>query len=212
VIACYGMNDGIYQPLNEERFQKFKDGINWLHEQVLESGAKIIHVTPPTYDAQTAHVNPFADGSDYNTVLDQYSAWLVDQRTNHWEVIDVHHPMNQFLIQHRDNSPRYALTQDGVHPGALGHWLIAREILLYLGAPAKIDSADTIEQTLPNGIPKSGLLKTVTELDSVLRDAWLTETKYKRPGIAAGLPMPEAEDKEARLQAAIRALVVTLNP
>jgi hypothetical protein len=34
VIADYGMNDGIYQPLSDEHFQKFKDGMNWLHDTV----------------------------------------------------------------------------------------------------------------------------------------------------------------------------------
>ena len=31
VVACYGMNDGIYYPLGEERFDKFKSGIERLH-------------------------------------------------------------------------------------------------------------------------------------------------------------------------------------
>src|SRR6185312_11096235 len=50
VIADYGMNDGIYQPLSDEHFQKFKDGMNWLHDLVLKSGAQIIHVTPSPFD------------------------------------------------------------------------------------------------------------------------------------------------------------------
>lgn len=47
VFACYGMNDGIYLPFDEGRFQKFKDGINWLHDMVVKSGARIVHLTPP---------------------------------------------------------------------------------------------------------------------------------------------------------------------
>jgi len=27
IVACYGMNDGIYHPFNDERFQRFQDGI-----------------------------------------------------------------------------------------------------------------------------------------------------------------------------------------
>ena len=34
VVACYGMNDGIYLPFDEERFQKFQDGIVRLRERV----------------------------------------------------------------------------------------------------------------------------------------------------------------------------------
>ncbi|MDQ6813524.1 MAG: G-D-S-L family lipolytic protein, partial [Bacteroidota bacterium] len=50
VFACYGMNDGIYMPFDLDRFQKFKDGINWLHAEVTKTGARLIHLTPPYYD------------------------------------------------------------------------------------------------------------------------------------------------------------------
>src|SRR6266550_8676496 len=42
VFACYGMNDGIYLPLNEERFAKFRKGMIWLHKQVTKAGALMI--------------------------------------------------------------------------------------------------------------------------------------------------------------------------
>lgn len=44
------MNDGIYMPFDEDRFQKCKDGITWLHDTVVKSGARIIHLTPPYYN------------------------------------------------------------------------------------------------------------------------------------------------------------------
>src|SRR5579862_3299007 len=47
VFACYGINDGIYMPFDTGRFRKFKEGINWLHAQVVKTGAQIIHITPP---------------------------------------------------------------------------------------------------------------------------------------------------------------------
>ncbi|WP_232074117.1 SGNH/GDSL hydrolase family protein [Spirosoma aureum] len=50
VFACYGMNDGIYLPFDQSRFQKFREGINWLHNEVVKAGARIIHLTPPIYD------------------------------------------------------------------------------------------------------------------------------------------------------------------
>jgi lysophospholipase L1-like esterase len=206
VLACYGMNDGIYQPLDGARFQKFREGMNWLHEQVLHSGAKIIHLTPPTYDPLAGHATPFADGTDYNTVLNHYAAWLLDQRTNHWEVIDLHFPMNQFLARERKSDPTYPLTKDGIHPGPLGHWLMAREILVHLGAPAAVGSAESVDQALPAGLHSTDFLKTVTECDTVLRNAWLTKTKVTRPGVKPGLPLPEAEAKAAQLSATIRSL------
>jgi len=44
------MNDGIYYPFSDERFQKFKDGVRRLRERAAAAGAKVIHVTPPTFD------------------------------------------------------------------------------------------------------------------------------------------------------------------
>jgi lysophospholipase L1-like esterase len=51
VVACYGMNDGIYYPFSEERFQKYQEGINRLIEKVHASGAKLVLMTPPPFDA-----------------------------------------------------------------------------------------------------------------------------------------------------------------
>src|SRR5882724_4755404 len=51
IVACYGMNDGIYLPLDAARFQKFKDGVSRLRDQAGKANAKIIHLTPPVFNA-----------------------------------------------------------------------------------------------------------------------------------------------------------------
>ena len=50
VVACYGMNDGIYYPFDEQRFAAYQDGINRLIEKVQASGARLILMTPPPFD------------------------------------------------------------------------------------------------------------------------------------------------------------------
>src|SRR3954471_5593111 len=50
VFACYGMNDGIYLPLADDRFDAFKKGMVKLHEKVEGAGAKIVHLTPAVFD------------------------------------------------------------------------------------------------------------------------------------------------------------------
>src|SRR6266481_3240244 len=91
VFACYGMNDGIYLPLDEERFAKFRDGMILLRKKVAAAGAQIIHLTPPTFDPGQ---HPSPEKAHYNDVLDRYSAWLLEQRASGWRVIDIHGPMN----------------------------------------------------------------------------------------------------------------------
>src|SRR5436190_1320230 len=41
VFACYGMNDGIYFPLSDERFAAFKGGMQKLHQHVESAHIRI---------------------------------------------------------------------------------------------------------------------------------------------------------------------------
>jgi lysophospholipase L1-like esterase len=219
VIADYGMNDGIYQPFSEEHFQKFTDGMKWLHETILKSGAKIVHVTPSPFDPVGCKKPLTPDGAkgfsapytNYNDVLDRYSEWLVAQRTNGWDVVDIHTPMNRFIADHRKTDAKYTFTRDGVHPDAVGHWLMAREILVHLGAPTNLETMNSVEPELADYPHGDELLKAIASQEKVLRDAWLTEAGHLRPGHPVGLPLPEAEKQAAALEIKIRALVVNPN-
>ena len=51
------------------------------------------------------------------------------------------------------------------------------------------------------------LLKLVRQRQEILRDAWLTATGHKRPGINKGLPLAEARRRAATMEKEIRALV-----
>jgi hypothetical protein len=47
-------------------------------------------------------------------------------------------------------------------------------------------------------------MKLIRERDRVLTDAWLNEIGHKRPGMAKGLPLAEAQAKAAELGEEIR--------
>lgn len=200
VIACYGMNDGIYLPFNEERFQKFKDGILSLRDQVSAAGVKIIHVTPPTFDEVKGR-HP-----GYNNALDRYSDWLLAQRASGWDVVDLHGPMNRYLAEHRQRDPNFFLARDGVHCNEEGHWIIAKQILLHLGANnlATIENPSAMLTFNPNG-PQ--LLKLIQQRQRMTKEAWLTDVGHKRPGMTKGLPLAEATYKAAEMETQIRQLV-----
>ncbi|MCW3080938.1 SGNH/GDSL hydrolase family protein [Segetibacter sp.] len=206
VFACYGMNDGIYLPLHKDRFQKFKDGINWLHNEVEKTGARIIHLTPPDYDEVRGKSVAYA------AVLDSYADWLLGmKRQLRWEVIDIHYPMKKYLLAHRKVDEQFhldgfALAQDGVHPGETGHWIIARQILAYLGFKEIERSAGIIE-SLKQMKNAPQYVKLVSERQNLMRDAWLTATKHLRPGLPVGLPLIEAQSKWAGLQQRIDSLI-----
>jgi lysophospholipase L1-like esterase len=210
VFACYGMNDGIYMPLDEERFQKFRDGITWLHDTIIKSGAKIIHLTPPVYDEKIGKVIGYA------AVLDRYTDWLLSmRRSSKWEVVDVHYPMKKFLEAHRKTDSKFnlngfALAPDGIHPGETGHWIMARQILVYLGFK-NVGRSPGIIESLPGLNEPGKYVEMITKRQTLLRDAWLTATKHKRPGLPAGLPLNEAEVKASDLMKEIERMLSKKN-
>lgn len=201
VFACYGMNDGIYLPLDEERFGKFKDGMRWLHGRVTEAGAKIVHVTPPPFDETKGK------GPGYAAVLDRYSEWLLEQRAAAgWDVVDIHAPMTRYVAERRKADPRFALAGDGVHPNELGHWLMAQQILTQLGAADVAEFKDAAAMASAAGANGPQILKLVRQREDMMKDAWLTATGHKRPGVRRGLPLDEAKAKAAKIDKQIRDL------
>lgn len=197
VIACYGMNDGIYLPYSAERFDRFAQGVVRLRKRVLATGASLIHVTPPVFDEQRGN------GPGYGNTLDRYSDWLLAQRSSGWDVVDVHWPMARLLAEKRQTDPGFYLARDGVHAGEEGHWIMAREILLHLGA-GDLQGADSPAAMLRNHPDAPGMLKRVEQKQRLLRDAWLTSTGHSRPGISKGLPLPQATARAGKLDQEIR--------
>ncbi|MEO7932654.1 MAG: SGNH/GDSL hydrolase family protein [Chthoniobacterales bacterium] len=200
VFVCYGMNDGINLPFDEKRFDAFKKGIHDVHNAVLAVHAQVIHLTPPYYDARKKNNPAYAD------TLDRYSQWLLDQRAQQWKVADIHGPMTAFIEEKRKTEPTFAYATDGVHPNDLGHWIMAKQILLFLGAK-DLEKAEDVSQMLadnPNGLP---ILALVRQREDMLKDAWLTSTKHLRPGMQTGLPMEEALKKSAEIQMQLDALL-----
>jgi len=220
VVACYGMNCGIYHPLGEERFKKYQEGMELLRKRCSDVGARVVHLTPPVFDAepirertlpagQTDYRRPYVG---YDDVLAHYSDWLLSKRAATttepaWEVIDVHGPMLKFLKEHRAADPKYRLAGDGVHPNDIGQWLIARPLLLHWGAsPKEVAAADDGDVVIAAGPNGAEILKLVFQRQNLLRDAWLTKTGHKRPGVKPGLPLEEAEAKAKEIDAKIAEL------
>ncbi|MCH2207156.1 MAG: GDSL-type esterase/lipase family protein [Lentisphaerales bacterium] len=50
VVACYGMNDGIYHPLNRSRTLAYQIGVKQLLDKAKRAGAQVILMTPPPFD------------------------------------------------------------------------------------------------------------------------------------------------------------------
>jgi inosine-uridine nucleoside N-ribohydrolase/lysophospholipase L1-like esterase len=195
VFACYGMNDGIYMPFDEERFLQFRAGMLWLHKELAATGAMIIHLTPPVFDEQKG------GHQGYGEVLDRYASWLLQQKDSlGWKVGDIHFPMKQYLEGRRKADSSFAYAKDGIHPDSLGHWIMARAVLSYLGETVYEGSPRAAFEGYPHGFE---IFRLVGEKQRLMKDAWLTAAGHKRPGMNKGLPLAEAKVKEGELEGEI---------
>ena len=205
VVACYGMNDGIYFPFSEERFGEYKRGINRIIETVTDRGARLILMTPPPFDPlpfrQQGKLLPdgqekyawFAIYENYDDVIRRYAAWILEQSEHVEMVIDLHGPMEHFMNEKRKTDPNFVMSNDGVHLNAAGHRILARAIL---------DAWDVKgDQT-----PSDRLIELIGQRQELLHAAWLSHVGHKRPGVKAGSPLLEANQVAAKIEVEISKL------
>ncbi len=187
VLACYGMNDGIYQPLDSARTKAYQDGCLKLKEAVEKSGAAIVFITPPLHNAD----KPSTDPNRYDAVLDAYGQWLVSQHARGWNVIDIRPDLKREVAEAKQANPAFVYAADGVHPGNDGHDFIAASICKQLWPILKLPGSPQFAQ--------GDALAILLKRNELLKLAWLTKTRHIRPGIPAGLPLDQAETQAAKL-------------
>lgn len=202
VFACYGMNCGIYEPLDEDRFAKYRDGITRLKGAVEKTGATLIVITPPFYDALKHPDKKFYDG-----VLAKYTEWLNERaRKDGWHVIDLHTVMANEVTTRRKSDPNFTFAGDGVHPNKEGHWFIARQLIAWFG-DSQSAAATTPQEMLAQHKAPDKLDVLVSQRSNLLHDAYVAKAGHKRPGVAKGLPLEEADRKAAELTEQIKKLL-----
>lgn len=143
IVACYGMNDGIYHPQSEERFKKYKEGIKKLIHKADSAKAKLILITPPMFDTVSAKFKPVGDDSKeygyskpshrYNQVLGDYAEWLMSLKMKNVLVIDLHSAMTDYAITRQNETPDFSFSKDGIHPQDEGHLFMAQTFLAGIG-------------------------------------------------------------------------------
>ncbi len=197
VFICYGMNDGIYQPLLAENMQAYRRGMMRLAAAVHQSGAELVCITPPIFEPKPVkkrdRIGPsengryawFAPAADYDRVLEEQTQWCLTNKIRASAVIDIRSMLQQSRQTLRETDPSFNFSKDGVHFGAVAHGLIAEKILAELGAPAELRA----------NYPKEAEINAATEKNKILRDAYLSALGKNRPGLPAGLPIWVAEKK-----------------
>ena len=189
VFACYGMNDGIYLPLDKDRFAAFQKGVTKLIDRCKKAGAKhVFLVTPPIYDFA-----PKKDEFNYDAVLTAYAKWEISLKLPGVTVIDLHSAMRKA----RDvrTAP---FSGDNVHPGDDGHLLMAQTILTTLGAKVPDETLATIKA--------DPLFKLIEQKRALRSGAWMKHIGYTREKTVRPEPLGTAEADAAKLQERIDAL------
>ncbi len=204
VVACYGMNDGIYHPFSRQRFDAYRQGILRLIDRVHEAGAKIVLLTPPPFDPlpvqqklKRGEEGPFgyqATYHDYEGVLRRYAKWIMTLGDRADMVVDIHTPMLEYTAQQRKKNPKFTLASDGVHPGAVGHRLMAQTILDAWGIQSSVE-------------PSAELSTLLQQRTRLLHDAWLSAIGHQHPRIRKGPALDDAKTRAGKLQSRIGRLV-----
>ena len=193
IIACYGMNCGIYLPLDKGRSDRYKNGILRLRAAAKQYGAEVVHVTPPIFD------NHGKGGFDYDSVLSDYAKWIVSQKEKGWYVADLHSEMRKKVDAGKVKDPKFTVQRDRVHPNGAGHWMMAQSLISFFG-DAQSASLKSAGELLSAEKAKAVNLRSRT-----YQKAIHAETNPLRPGVPKGGDLKTAAEKAKELEAVIYA-------
>lgn len=203
VVACYGMNDGIYYPPTDKHFDAYKNGINKIIDKVNASRAKLILMTPPAFDAlplkKKGKLLPLgaekyswkAIYENYDEVVKQFAGYVKSQSDRVEMVIDLHGPVTDYVAAKRKDNPDFTMSPDGVHVNNEGHEVLADAILKAWG----IEKSAEVDKEL---------LSLISKRQQLMHSAWLSEVGHVRPGVKVGLPIEEAKQQAMKLTAQIK--------
>jgi len=188
IIACYGMNCGIYKELDDQRVARFQEGNLKLRAAAKKYNAEVVHMTPPIFDN---HGKP---GFDYDTVLSAYSAWMVKQRENGWHVVDLHSDMRKKVDHAKASDPKFTVQKDTIHPDAAGHWMMAQPLIAFFGDTTSAQLASA------NDLLDAARLVAVKQRMQFYQKAVHAETKPLRPGVPQGGTLESAAAEAKKLE------------
>jgi pimeloyl-ACP methyl ester carboxylesterase/lysophospholipase L1-like esterase len=183
VIACYGMNDGIYLPPDPTREAAYQKGITRLKDEATKAGARIIFLTPPLYKAD----KPSTDPTRYDAALDRFAGWLTSQNPKEWETFDIRPALRASVATGKAKDPAFVYAGDDIHPGDAGHHFIAEAACAGLWPLFKLPGKPEFAE--------GQSFRVLKERQDLLKHAWLSATKYQRPGIPAGQPLESANTR-----------------
>lgn len=182
VIACYGMNDGIYSKKDSVRFSNYKTGILNLKNKIETHGAKLILLTPTPFDSNSVKERLSKENEiqsynhpyfNYNQVLKDYANWLISLKNI--KVINLHSALSKELFVIKKNNPDSTFIPDAVHPNDIGHFYMAKKVIADLYPKIIIkDAISEMEQ-----LEKDSLFYLIKIRRNTRSKGWLNHIGYK---------------------------------
>jgi lysophospholipase L1-like esterase len=190
VTVKFGMNDHSYQAFREDIFRAYARSQTEIAEVLKAHGARVAFLTPqpiedkrpdPDQDFRNQSLRKFSDG--LGEIANKEGATFVDQFDPY---------MAMLLRERPNNSAGFVGGGDAVHPGPIGHTVMAWAILKGLGAPALVSRAQIDYASRKVSLAEQCRVEGLKVSDGVI--------KFDREDEA--LPMPIDEKAEPALKLA----------
>ncbi len=201
LVSCYGMNDGIYHPQSEERMTAYKEGYKKFLTMGQQYGVKqFILLSPGLFEADAIKAKTITEGDFsymkpyalYNNVLQDYGTYLKTLQNEQILNVDLNEPMLTFLQNKQKADASYKLNGDGIHPGDIGHWIMAIAVLEKIGYKFPLPSPEELLK-----IQNEDLFKLIRKRRELRSNAWLNYTCYSRGKKSVKSESAEAAETEA---------------
>jgi len=140
VTVDFGMNDHSYQAFREDIFRAYVRSQTEIAKVLEAHGARVAFLTPQPIEEK----RPDPDKDVKNISLRQFSDGLKEVAEKKDSLfVDEFDPYMKILLRERaSNPPGMVGGGDAVHPGPIGHTVMAWAILKGLGAPALVSRAE----------------------------------------------------------------------
>jgi lysophospholipase L1-like esterase len=189
VTVKFGMNDHSYQPFREDIFRAYVRSQDEIAKELKAHGARVAFLTPqpiedkrpdPDKDARNESLRKFSDG--LKEVCSRDGATFVDQFD----------PYMAIMLRERASNPAVVIGGgDAVHPGPIGHTVMAWAILKGLGATPLVSKAE-VDYATKKATASSCRIESLKTGDGVMSFVRLDEA----------LPMPLDPRAEAAVKLA----------
>lgn len=206
VVVCYGMNDGAYQPITDDAIETYKREMLRLTKKIRATGASLIVMTPPPFEAdairkQGKKFGPNANGNfawnapaeSYDEVVKSMSEWCLTNPFDAFAVVDLRKPLLELKANKTKEDADFLLTGDGVHFHDEAHQTVANALMKAIPFGDELVEANLTPEQLAVSI----------QCNALLRDAYLSAVGKNRPNLKPGLPVFTALQNSRVLRATI---------